>query len=54
MGNKGANSDPYVKLKFGNQNSKTDSELNSEIRFIRIRIWVGKFGIDMSLQHIPN
>ena len=35
---RGANSDPYVESKFGNQNSKTDSELNSEIRFIRIRI----------------
>ena len=52
--NRGANSDPYVESKFGNQNSKTDSELNSEIRFNRIRIRFGKFGIDISFQHISN
>ena len=33
-----ANSDFFVKSKFGNQKSKTESELNSEIRFNRIRI----------------
>ena len=49
-----ANSDFFVKSKFGNQKSKTESELNSEIRFNRIRIRFGKFGIDISFQHISN
>ena len=40
---KPANSDIYAKSKFGIQNSKTESELNSEIRFIRIRTRFGKF-----------
>ena len=51
---KDANSALYVVSKVGNQKSKTDSELNSEIRFNRIRIRFGKFGIDISFQHISN